>query len=524
MKKKEIYKVGMYFRLSRDDGDNVESQSITNQRMILKSYLKNSQERFILIDEYIDDGYSGSNFDRPAWKQLMIDVDNKKIDTIITKDLSRMGRDYIGMGQYLEREFPEKNIRYIAKEDDIDTLYETPGLEFLQFKLMFNDLYLKDISKKIRKVVLTKKENGEYLGWKGIYGYKRDPNDKHKLIIDENVRHVVERMFNLVLVGYSPRQIANKFSEEGIPNPSCYAKLNRGRKTSSSSLWCARTIEEMLINPTYIGNLTQGRRKKINYKSKKEIRIPKDEWIIVENTHEGIIDKKTFETVQILLKKNKHQKAHPKGELLQGFLKCKECNHVLSINRSKDNKRKYCVCSFYLAHSKFKLCTPHSCNYAKLEKMVLADLREKCKSYVDITNFVNLVTKAKSQNTSEELLTNQLEQLRTQKNQTTLYLDRIYEDKLNNIIDTEMYNRNSIKYKNELDNILKKINEIERKLSLSISNNEKTETEKIALKIQEYLTFKNPNRILISNLIDTIFLNQNKEIEIHYKFNVIETT
>ncbi len=379
----KTYKVGIYLRLSKDDGDNIESHSITNQRDIIKTFLKNKKE-MIIVNEYIDDGYSGSNFNRPSWKQLINDTQEKKIDTIITKDLSRMGRDYISMGQYIDLEFPEKRIRYIAIEDDIDTLYETPGLEYLQFKLLFNDLYLKDISKKIRRVVTTQKQNGKYLGWKGIYGYKRSPDNKYKLIVDENVKNIVERMFNLVLEGYSPKQIANIFTEERIPTPRSYADLNKGKKEKINYLWCPRTIEELLENPTYIGHLTQGKRKKLNYKSKKEIRVPKEKWIIVKNTHEAIINKKTFDKVQDLLKKNKHTQTSRKVELLQGFIRCKECNHIMSINLSSDKKRKYCVCSYYLTHSKFKLCTSHSCNYDKLEKLILLDIKEKLYKFPNI--------------------------------------------------------------------------------------------------------------------------------------------
>ena len=158
MNKCKTYNVGLYIRLSREDGDNMESESISNQRDFLNMYLERTTEKLYYIDEYIDDGFSGSNFDRPAWKRLLADIDNGKVDTIITKDLSRMGRDYISMGEYIERIFPERGIRYIAVNDDIDTLYETPGLEFLQFKLVFDDYYLKDISKKIRKIVKSKKE------------------------------------------------------------------------------------------------------------------------------------------------------------------------------------------------------------------------------------------------------------------------------------------------------------------------------------------------------------------------------
>ena len=173
----KIFNVALYIRLSREDGDNMESESITNQRELLQMFLEKTKEKLIYIDEYVDDGISGSTFDRPSWKRLIKDIDNGKINTIITKDLSRMGRDYISMGEYIERIFPERDIRYIAINDDIDTLYETPGLEFLQFKLMFNDYYLKDTSKKIRKIVKAKKEKGQFLGWKANKSKRRKNND-----------------------------------------------------------------------------------------------------------------------------------------------------------------------------------------------------------------------------------------------------------------------------------------------------------------------------------------------------------
>ena len=393
----KIFNVALYIRLSREDGDNMESESIKNQRELLQMFLEKTKERLTYIDEYVDDGISGSTFDRPSWKRLIKDIDNGKINTIITKDLSRMGRDYISMGEYIERIFPERDIRYIAINDDIDTLYETPGLEFLQFKLMFNDYYLKDTSKKIRKIVKAKKEKGQFLGWKAVYGYKKDPNDKHKIIVDEPVRPIIEKMFSLALSGKSPKQIANIFSDEHIPTPSVYANIRREKKTLSYELWCDRTIEEMLTNQTYIGNLTQGRRKKLNYKSKKEIRTPKEEWIIVPNTHEAIVDKKVFNTVQELLKKNKN-KANKNIELFSGFMFCKECGHAIGINKSSDGKRKYCCCTFYTSHSKYGLCTPHTCNYNKLEKAILDEIRNICKQYIDNNVFENKVEDANKKN------------------------------------------------------------------------------------------------------------------------------
>ena len=520
MKKSKTYNVALYIRLSREDGDNIESESISNQRDFLNLFLERTTENLFYIDEYIDDGFTGSNFDRPSWKRLISDIETGKINTIITKDLSRMGRDYISMGEYIERIFPEKNIRYIAINDDIDTLYETPGLEFLQFKLMFNDYYLKDTSKKIRKIVKAKKEKGQFLGWKAVYGYKKDPIDKHKLIVDEEIRPIIVRMFNLIIEGKTPKQVAHIFSDEKIPTPSVYANLNRGMKSTAYELWCPRTIEEMLNNETYIGNLTQGRRKKINYKSKKEIRTPKEEWIIVENTHEPIIDKNTFNTVQSLLEKSKNKTNQSNLKLLSGFMRCKECGHAIGINKSSDGKRYYCHCSYYTSHSKYGLCSPHTCNYDKLENAVLDSIRSICKEYVDTTTFKDKVNKAKEKNDYKSKIEKEIVSLEKKININTLYLDKMYEDRLKGEITIEMFNRFSLKYneeisifKKEKDDLLNKINSIDYKKI----EKEKEDTIK---KIKEYLSFEKPSRNLLVNLIDEILISEDKTIEIHYKFKL----
>ena len=518
--KDKIFNTAFYIRLSREDGDNLESESITNQRDLLYLFLEKAKEKLVYIDEYVDDGFTGSNFDRPSWKRLMADIDSGKVNTIITKDLSRMGRDYISMGEYIERIFPERGIRYIALNDDIDTLHETPGLEFLQFKLMFNDYYLKDTSKKIRKVVRAKKEQGQFLGWKAVYGYKKDPNDKHKIIVDEEVRPIIKRMFDLAYNGKSPRQIANIFSDEHIPTPSVYANLNRGVKSTAYELWCPRTIEEMLTNETYIGNLTQGRRKKLNYKSKKEIRMPKEEWIIKENTHEAIIDKKVFVTVGELLKKNKNKSTGNNTQLLFGFMICKECGHKIGINKSSDGKRYYCCCTYYISHSKYGLCTPHSCNYKKLENLVLAEIKKMCKEYVDGNSFSNKLEKARKKNDIKIKKEKEINVLEKKIITNNLYIDKIYEDKLNGNIDMEMFNRLTIKYKDEIvcwENQRDELKEELKNIDIEDYNKEK---EEILKKINEYLTLEKPSRNLLVNLIDKILISEDKTIEIHYKFKL----
>ena len=513
----KTFNTALYIRLSREDGDNMESESITNQRDLLHLFLEKTKEKLVYIDEYVDDGFTGSNFDRPSWKRLMKDLENGKVNTIITKDLSRMGRDYISMGEYIERIFPEKGIRYIAINDDIDTLHETPGLEFLQFKLMFNDYFLKDTSKKIRKVLRSKKEKGEFLGFKAPYGYLKDPSDKHKLIVDKNVRPIIKRMFLLAYTGKSPRQIADIFSKEHIPTPSVYANLNRGMKSTAYNLWCPRTIEEMLTNETYIGNMTQGRRRKINYKSKKEIRTSKEEWIIIKNTHEAIIDKKVFDTVGELLKKNKNKPTGNNIMLLSGFMKCRECNHKIGINKSSDGKRYYTHCSYYTSHSKYGLCTPHSLNYKKLENIILEEIKKLCKEYVDSTNFKERIEAARKKNDIKVKKQVEISILEKKIRTNNGYIDKVYEDKLNGNIDIEMFNRLTIKYKDEINSWKNKQKSIEKE----ISTLDKVDTDKEREdKINEYLALEKPTRALLVNLIDKILISEDKTIEIHYKFKL----
>ena len=518
--KGKTFNTALYIRLSREDGDNLESESITNQRDLLHLFLEKTKEKLVYIDEYVDDGFTGSNFDRPSWKRLMRDLENGKVNTIITKDLSRMGRDYISMGEYIERIFPERGIRYIAINDDIDTLHETPGLEFLQFKLMFNDYFLKDTSKKIRKVLKAKKEKGEFLGFKAPYGYLKDKSDKHKLIVDENVRPIIKKMFLLAYTGKSPKQIANIFSKEHIPTPSVYANLNRGMKSTAYELWCPRTIEEMLTNETYIGNMTQGRRKKLNYKSKKEIRTPKEEWIIIENTHEAIIDKKIFDTVVLLLKKNKNKPMGNNIMLLSGFMVCKECGHKIGINKSSDGKRYYCHCSYYTAHSKYGLCTPHSLNYKKLENLVLDEIRKLCKEYVDSTAFKDKVEESRKKNDSKVKKQVEINILEKKIRTNNGYIDKVYEDKLNGNIDIEIFNRLTIKYKDEILSWKKRIESIEKEISTLDKVDTDKERKDILEKINEYLALEKPTRALLVNLIDKILISEDKTVEIHYKFKL----
>jgi len=511
------YNVAIYLRLSREDLDNKkESESITNQRELLIDFV-NSQE-FNLYDEYIDDGISGTTFDREDFNRMITDINKGLINTVITKDLSRLGRDYIEAGRYVEKYFPEKGVRYISLLDGYDSEVENISDDMLPFKLLMNDMYAKDISKKVRAALTSKKNQGLFIGWKAIYGYKKHPENKHKLIIDEEASMIVKRIFDMAQNKKSPKQIADILTSEGVPNPSYYANLNRGKKTLSSNFWCSRTIDEMLINPTYIGHLTQGRRKKINYKSKKEVRTDSSKWIIKQNTHEPIITDEVFEKVKMIRSKKSNYRKSTE-HLLGGLLYCKECGHSIGITKSKDKKRKYCECNHYKKFSRFKLCTPHTLNYDKLEIAVLEDIKELCKKHVDNSRFKILVKYYRDKNLTKYKYEKNIENSNSIIQSLTNKLDNIYSDKIENLIDIEMYKRAHDKIKSEIQLEKENINTILDKIKLLDNNNKECENNYLK-KLEGYLSFNKPNKNIITEIIDKIEISENKEIDIYYKFSL----
>lgn len=516
MEQDKIYNVGSYIRLSREDEDKnkIESESISNQRNIILDYINKQKENFKIYDEYVDDGVSGTTFDRPSFNRMIRDIESGKINCVITKDYSRLGRDYIKAGEYMEKYFPQHNVRYIAILDDIDTYLDSVSNDIAPFKAVFNDQYAKDTSKKVRRSLRSKKEEGKFLGWKAVYGYKLDENDRYKLVIDEEVAPIVRRIFKMAYDGMSCKVIADTLSKEGIPIPSVYANLNRGVKSSSYGLWCSRTIDEMLCNPTYIGNLCQGRRKTINYKIKKEIRTPKSSWIVIENTHEPIIDKEMFDIVQQVYKKNKYQQNNSTNYLLRGFLYCSECGHSISISKRTED-RAYTGCTYYQKHSKFKVCTPHTMNYQKLEKEVLREIREMCKKYVDSTNFENLLKNSSKRNKVKEKIKGEINSCNLEIEKLNKRKNKIYFDKIDEVITLEEYKDFNNQIINDILSNQLKLKELETQLEI-IENKMKPNNDYTSI-VKEFLRLRKPSKNLIACIIDSIMITQNKEITINYK-------
>ena len=296
------YKVAGYIRLSKEDKIKDESNSVTNQKAIIDSYVKKNED-LELVDFYIDDGYSGTTFDRPEYKRMLKDIVEGKVNTIIVKDLSRFGRNHIESDNYLENILPSYNVRFISIIDDIDSFKNANSTNsiLVPLKNLMNDQYARDISEKVRSTLKVKQLNGEFIGVTAPYGYLKDPKDKHKFIIDKEASYIVKKIFNMILLGKSRKEIAEHLNSKNVLTPSLY-KLSKENTNNEDLIrfkkWNSEIVNRILRNETYTGTLIQNVKTKPNYRTDKLIDVNKDEWIIIENHHEPIISKDKFDEVQ----------------------------------------------------------------------------------------------------------------------------------------------------------------------------------------------------------------------------------
>lgn len=509
------YNVGIYIRLSREDDDKGnESESITNQKSLLLQYVKENNLR--VFDIYIDDGYSGTNFDRPDFNRLLNDIELGKVNMVITKDMSRLGRDYIGTGNLIEKYFPDHNVRYLAVTDNIDTFLDNSNNDIAPFKAIMNDMYAKDISKKIKSSLKAKMKEGKWVGGRTPFGYNQDKDNKNHLVINTEQAVIVRRIFDMCLEGLSFFKIAKQLTNERIKTPAQYYNFKwKSHYNLKYGEWHSKTIRDILTNRIYIGDMVQNRRSKINYKVKKVIRNNPKDYIIVENTHESIINKEIFDEAQKRIPKNVGRNEKKENHLLDGLLYCGDCGHRISIQarRKKDN-RCYTICNYYRTYMKQKLCTTHSNNYDELEKAIMNSLTEICLNYMNKeeikNNTLNNLTKDNKINNKKELetLTNDMKQINDN-------LDIIYIDKLNKKITEEQFERVKVKLKTELNTKQKRYNELNH---INNKFNEESRNKMMNGYMDKFLSMKEPNRELIVNLIDRIEIFRNKTINIKVSF------
>ena len=489
------FKVGLYIRLSRDDG-NVESDSIVSQRSLLNQYVK--ENNYNVVDEYVDDGFSGTNFDRPAFIRMMKDIELGKINMIITKDMSRLGRDYIGTGELIEKYFPNNNIRYIAINDGIDTFIDNTNNDIAPFKAIMNDMYAKDISKKIKSSLHSRMKDGLYVSGKCPFGYKKDPINKNHLIINEKQAEVVKLIFNLALKGNTYHYIAQHLTNRKIKTPASYYNYIWNTKCISQEygIWVDTTIKAILTNRIYTGDTVQGKTKKINYKLKKTVKNNPNNYIIVENTHEAIIDRDTFNYVQTLLPKNVKRPEKKRFYLLDGLLYCGDCKHRITIRYQNKTRRSYTVCDYYRTYSKYHICTTHTNNYEVLESIILDNIRDVCRKYLDKNKVKEELNNIKFEDNTLKIK-KQIESLEITNNKLTESLDKTYMDRLKEIIDEKQYLRISESIKNKINNNKKDIDNLK---SEQIEEN-RIDNKQIEKYINNFLSLDNPTRELIINLI-----------------------
>lgn len=522
--KTKSFRVGLYMRLSREDGDKEESSSVTNQREMLKRYVS-EQENFFILKEYVDDGYTGTNFDRPGFKQMIADIEAGIIDTVITKDLSRLGRERLGVGHYTEIYFPEHNVRYIALLDNIDTYFDAGMNDMAPFKGVINDMYVRDISKKIRSSLIERKKAGNFLGVTAPYGYQKDPNNKFHLIINEKEAEVVKRVFRLYLEGNGLTRIAQILTKDGIPVPGESRDIGKTRRTALYSSWKQTTIRRILDNRVYLGELVQFKRRKINYKSKRRITVPEEERYICRGTHEAIIDEESFNAVQNILKKNKSFKGTKHDYLFKGLLFCSECGARLNVTYSNYALKRYgeyrytTICYSY-SRLYSDICTRHSNSIPELEEVLIKHIKEVCKRYINENLQDELISMAKKQKQLElKQISNEkrLETISQKISDIGLYIKNLYMDKVKGVVSENDYISLVADFTKDRDNLIKEKEEL-----ITIINNQKPQidetakTEKLA---KEFLSLEKPTKQLLNELIEKITISENKEINIYFKFN-----
>ena len=522
--KTKSFRVGLYMRLSREDGDKEESSSVTNQREMLKRYVS-EQENFFIVKEYADDGYTGTNFDRPGFKQMIEDIEAGIIDTVITKDLSRLGRERLGVGHYTEIYFPEHNVRYIALLDNIDTYFDAGMNDMAPFKGVINDMYVRDISKKIRSSLIERKKAGNFLGVTAPYGYQKDPNNKFHLIINEKEAEIVKRVFRLYLEGNGLTRIAQILTKDGIPVPGESRDIGKTRRTALYSSWKQTTIRRILDNRVYLGELVQFKRRKINYKSKRRITVPEEERYICRGTHEAIIDEESFNAVQNILKKNKSFKGTKHDYLFKGLLFCNECGARLNVTYSNYALKRYgeyrytTICYSY-SRLYSDICTRHSNSIPELEEVLIKHIKEVCKRYINENLQDELISMAKKQKQLElKQISNEkrLETISQKISDIGLYIKNLYMDKVKGVVSENDYISLVADFTKDRDNLIKEKEEL-----IKIINNQKPqidETAKIEKLAKEFLSLERPTKQLLNELIEKITISENKEINIYFKFN-----
>jgi len=518
------WRVAGYFRLSREDGDNDESDSIKNQRDLVTYYLK-KESNLKSIDYYIDDGYSGTSFKRPSFKRMVNDIMNGKINTIIIKDLSRLGRNYIEVGKYLEEIFPSYNVRIISVNDNVDSYKDPKSLNnvLVAFKNLLNDEYARDISIKVRSSYNTKAKNGEFVGGTTPYGYKKDPNDIHHLIIDDDEVDVVKLIFQKALEGEGKIKICKYLNNNNIL---CRKELQRRKKRNLSLIpeeeeivyrWSTSTIGRLLANESYIGNVVQNKSSTMSYKVHKVICKPKEEWIVVKNKHEAIIEKEVFDKVQELTKERDTKKKKATNySIYKGKLKCADCGKAMY--RVEDFRRGRNVSNYYCGSYQniTNTCTPHKIKTSILDNTVLEVIILQVKMVLNLEKALNKLQTEKANDTFGKEYEKNIKNINNKIDEIKSLKKQAYEEWKFQKITKDEFLIISKEYETNLESISNQ-KEVMEKMYFENLNNQKKDDYWI-----EHFRRNKKIRILtkdiLDELIETIYVHNDENITIKFKY------
>lgn len=474
----------LYCRLSRDDELQGDSNSIKNQKAILQKYADDNG--FTNTEFFVDDGYSGTNFDRPDWQRLISLVEEGRIGTIIVKDMSRLGRDYLKVGYYTEVLFPGSDIRFIAINNNVDSANQQDS-DFTPFLNIINEWYAKDTSKKIRAVFKSKGQSGKPLCTNPPYGYIKDPEDKTRWIVDEEAAKVVREAFHLCMQGYGPSQIAKEFTNRRIMNPTAHARKNGinipdNRGHDDDYVWRGSTIVHMLSRQEYLGHTVNFKTYRKSYKQKKQMKNDPSEWMIFKNTHEAIIEESVFEVVQRI--RDGRRRLTPMGEmpLLSGMMFCADCGNKMYQVRGRgwEHEKEYFVCATY---RKIKGgCSSHQIRNAVVEELLLDGIRRVTAFARDCEDeFVEMVTKKTRSELDKSMRDSrrELEQAQTRIAKLDEIIQRLYEDNIEGKISDERFTKMTANYEAEQQTLEKRVTELKSIM---------TEEKESALNVNHFLS------------------------------------
>ena len=527
MKENKIYKAAIYVRLSKEDGDvsdvsKAESNSISNQKELIREFLKNKED-IAVVSERIDDGYSGVNFERPAFQLMLEDIKQGKVDCVVVKDLSRFGRNYIESGRYIEKIFPMLGVRFVAINDNYDSLIGKSQTDeiVIPFKNLINDAYCRDISIKIRSHLDVKRRKGEFIGSFTVYGYRKDEQDHNHIVIDEYASGIVEKIFIWKIEGMSQQGIADRLNNMGILSPaeykkSCGSNYRAKFQTKSKASWSAVAVTRILTNENYTGTLVQGKYTTPNYKVKKTVVKSEDDWVRIENAFEAIVSSEQFAMVQELLRRDTRVAPDKKTVyLFSGIAVCGDCGRQMSrkVSTVAGKKYVYYMCS---ANKKDGSCSSHRIREDELEKAVVTYLNTYIKELCSIKKLLDCVENLPLQESNIKRLELRIVQLEDEVQRHEKLKISVYEDLKDNLITKDEY----VTLKNEFEtrrrDALEAIAQIRSEIdSLAKRNGKHHEWIETFVSKREVETL---TRNVVVELIDNIRVYEDKRLEIKFRY------